>query len=174
MSAPPGNELAIQSELRSARCTRLEARTREREPEFTRMTPAERWLTSTPPLRKESAPRAIGLSTPSLMRLLDTCDAIRDEDANSAEQIAYMARLLVQTTLPHRDPGAIEVWVRRNGNFTLQITPGRTVASARTTSRRLGIPYGTYPRLIMTFLTTEAVRTRSPEVYLGRSLNSLH
>ncbi len=101
--------------------------------------------------------------------MLDTCDAIREEDAATAERMGFMARLLIQTTLPHRDPGAQEVWVRRNGDFTLQITPGRTVATGAADSRRLGIPFGTYPRLIMTFLATEAVRTRSPEIYLGRS-----
>jgi hypothetical protein len=101
--------------------------------------------------------------------MLDTCDAIREEDAATAERMGFMARLLIQTTLPHRDPGAQEVWVRRNGDFTLQITPGRTVATGTADSRRLGIPFGTYPRLIMTFLSTEAVRTRSPEIYLGRS-----
>ncbi|OFX20227.1 MAG: hypothetical protein A2V77_16615, partial [Anaeromyxobacter sp. RBG_16_69_14] len=113
--------------------------------------------------------KPIGLGTPALLRMLDTCDAIREEDAATAERMGFMARLLIQTTLPHRDPGAQEVWVRRNGDFTLQITPGRTVATGTADSRRLGIPFGTYPRLIMTFLTTEAVRTRSPEIYLGRS-----
>jgi hypothetical protein len=37
---------------------------------------------------------------------------------------AFMARQLVQVTLPHRDPGKVEAWQRTNGNLTLVIRPG--------------------------------------------------
>jgi hypothetical protein len=80
-----------------------------------------------------------------------------------------MARLLIQTTLPHRNPGSVPVWTRTNGNFTLQITPGYSLASSTRPSRPLGVPFGVYPRLVFTYLTSEAVRTRSSEVFLGRS-----
>ena len=33
------------------------------------------------------------------------------------------------------------------------------------------MPYGTYPRLIMAWMTTEAIRTQSPVLRLGRSLS---
>lgn len=169
MSASPWSDLATQRELPLGAPACATPAAGARQPEIS-LNSAEGALRGTPRERKGTTSRPIGLSTPSLLRLLDTCDAVRGEDAISAEQVGFMARLLVQTTLPHRDPGPVEVWVRRNGNFTLQITPGRTVASASARSRKLGVPYGTYPRLIVTFLTTEAVRTRSPEIYLGRSL----
>jgi hypothetical protein len=72
-----------------------------------------------------------------------------------------MARFLVQTTLPHRaHPGTR--YVRTDGNLTLSITDvGGT-----------GLPYGSYPRLILIWMTTEAVRTRSRELELGSSLSS--
>jgi hypothetical protein len=38
-------------------------------------------------------------------------------------------------------------------------------------SHAIGIPYGSVARLILLFLQTEAIRTGSPEVVLGRSLN---
>jgi len=36
----------------------------------------------------------------------------------------------------------------------------------------LGLPYGTYPRLILAYLATQAVKTQSPEIYLGKSFGS--
>jgi len=34
-----------------------------------------------------------------------------------------MARQLVQCTLPHSDPGNVQVWTRTNGHLTLAIRP---------------------------------------------------
>ena len=39
--------------------------------------------------------------------------------------------------------------------------------------RRVGLPYGSYPRLILAYLTTEAVRTKNPEIHLGATPNDL-
>jgi hypothetical protein len=115
--------------------------------------------------------RPIGLSSRRLVGLLDLRDETLERDASTADCIGYMARLLIQTTLPHRNPGNVPVWTRTNGNFTLQITPGYSLASASRPSRPLGIPFGVYPRLVFTYLTSEAVRTRSAEIYLGRSFS---
>lgn len=113
--------------------------------------------------------RPIGLSSRRLVGLLDLRDETLERDAAAAESIGYMARLLIQTTLPHRNPGSVPVWTRTNGNFTLQITPGYSIATPTRPTRPLGVPFGVYPRLVFTYLTSEAVRTRSPEVFLGRS-----
>ena len=37
---------------------------------------------------------------------------------------------------------------------------------------RFGLPYGSYPRLVLAWLTTEVVRTRSPELELGQTFSS--
>jgi len=39
--------------------------------------------------------------------------------------------------------------------------------------RRVGLPYGSYPRLLLAYLTTEAVRTKSPVIQLGATPNDL-
>ena len=36
----------------------------------------------------------------------------------------------------------------------------------------IGVPYGSLARMILLYLQTEAIRTRSPEVILGRSMNA--
>lgn len=84
-----------------------------------------------------------------------------------ATEAAYLARELVQCTLPHRNPGDVAVWVRRNGNFALGLQPGADLKSGGT----LGLPYGSIPRLILLWIVTEAVRTKSRHIKLGGTLN---
>lgn len=48
-------------------------------------------------------------------------------DRPTEKDTAYMARELVQCTLPHKNPGDQKpVWTRRNGSLTLAIQPGST------------------------------------------------
>jgi len=91
---------------------------------------------------------------------IETHFAIETEDAKSAGALGFMARALVIATMPYKDP-KIDVFKRENGNFRLRILAGYTG----------GIPYGIYPRLLLSWVTTEAVRTRSPVIELGDSLS---
>jgi hypothetical protein len=76
-------------------------------------------------------------------------------------EVGFSARLLVQATLPHSRPEpAVTEFKRSNGHVTVTITGRQDV----------GLPYGTYPRLLLAWVTTEAVRTKSPELELGDSL----
>ena len=102
--------------------------------------------------------------TPANLRLLRAADEIAG-DVPSDQEMAFMARQLVQTTLPHADPGAVPVWSRTNGNITLLIQQGY-----KANGEGVGHPYGTIPRLLMYWMTTEAVRTKSPRLILGDSL----
>ena len=86
-------------------------------------------------------------------------------DRPTDQDKAFLARQLVQTTLPHADPGNIPVWSRSNGNLTLTIQQG--YASNGTP---YGHPYGMIPRLLMYWMTTETTRTKSPRLELGRNL----
>jgi hypothetical protein len=76
-----------------------------------------------------------------------------------------MARILVQATLPHsrphKGPNPHE-FERVNGRFTLYMNAPPSV----------GLPYGSYPRLALAWLSTEAVRTRCPETELGPTFSS--
>jgi Plasmid encoded RepA protein len=85
------------------------------------------------------------------------------------QEVGYLARLFTQTSLPYRDPGDVPAWGRRNGNLVLVVQPGMTIDSEGV-PRPIGYPYGTVPRLVLTWLSTEAVRTKSPELVLGESL----
>lgn len=92
--------------------------------------------------------------------VIETHLAIESEDARSAGALGFMARALVIATMPYKDPKS-DVFKRENGNFHLRIVAGYEG----------GIPYGIYPRLLMSWLTTEAVRKQSPVIELGDSLS---
>ncbi len=82
------------------------------------------------------------------------------EEAN--QEVGFSARLLVQATMPHSKPKPEVFQFRRsNGIVTVNIC-GRM---------EYGLPYGTYPRLLLAWVTTEAVRTKSTELELGDSLS---
>lgn len=95
-------------------------------------------------------------------------DAVADIHANpDAVERAYMARQLVLCTMPHRDPGDVPVWTRTNGDITLVIA--RTGFDGKT-GTLVGYPYGTIPRLLLFWLTAEAVRTKKRRIELGSNL----
>jgi hypothetical protein len=81
------------------------------------------------------------------------------EEARQAGAIGYMARAMVLATLPHRRTTET-AFVRTNGIFRLVI-----MADPET-----GLPFGSIPRVLLSFLTTEVVRTQNLEVPLGNNL----
>jgi hypothetical protein len=88
--------------------------------------------------------------------------SVESSDALSAGALGFMPRVLVLTTLPHRRSASYRL-ERINGRHTLRLSAPRTV----------GLPYGSYARLLLAYLTTEAVRTKSPEIQLGANPNDL-
>lgn len=98
---------------------------------------------------------------PSQEQLIYDALAIEAEEAKKAGSLGFMARALVQATMPHSAKKGTE-FQRKNGAFTLTIL---------TPSAAGGIPYGSYPRLLMAWMTTEAVKTNSPHLELGESLS---
>jgi hypothetical protein len=97
--------------------------------------------------------------------VIDTHLAIEQEGAKSAGALGFMARALVIATMPYRDQKnedgtPKDSFTRTNGDFRLRIVAGS----------EKGIPYGIYPRLLMSWVTTEAVRRQSPVIELGDTL----
>lgn len=93
-------------------------------------------------------------------RIVNSALEIEATSAKEAGAIGYMARALVQATMPHRKcPGS--EFTRRNGSFTLSLLA----------PSHIGLPYGAIPRLLVAWVTTEAVRTRERQVVMGDSLS---
>ena len=86
---------------------------------------------------------------------------IEAEDAQQAGAVGFIARALTQATMPHKATSDNE-FTRQNGHFTLTMM----------SPRRVGLPYGSIPRLLVSWVTTEAVRTKSPVLELGPSLSA--
>jgi hypothetical protein len=73
----------------------------------------------------------------------------------------------VQCTLPHSNPGnKTPLWRRKNGTLTLSIQQGYDSV----TGDPVGFPYGVIPRLLLFWITTEALRTKDRRIDLGHSL----
>lgn len=113
-------------------------------------------------------------ATKAQMELLDAAAAIRE--APDAAERAFMARQLVLCTLPHTDPGNVDSWTRRTGNLALGIQSGVDFD----TGRKIGFPYGSIPRLVLLWITTEIQHTKNRSdltseekrtLQLGHSLN---
>jgi len=85
----------------------------------------------------------------------------------TTEDLAFIARELILCTLPHSDPKNSFLWSRTNGNLTLSI---KAVVNEKT-GKSYGIPYGIIPRLILVWIVTEIIRTKSRRLELGNRLS---
>ena len=73
----------------------------------------------------------------------------------------FLAQVLALCSLPRTNPGNRKEYKRVNGSYTLCM-------NAMVGSK---LPFGTNPRLILAWVCTEAVRTKSRDIVLGRSLS---
>ena len=83
--------------------------------------------------------------------------------SESDPDLGFMARMMALCSLPRTNPGNRKEYVRRNGPYTLVMNAGALTK----------LPYGNLPRLLLAWVCTEAVQTRSRELVLGRSLSEL-
>ena len=73
--------------------------------------------------------------------------------------LGFMARMMALCSLPRTNPGNRLRYVRQNGPYTLVMTAGG----------KTKLPFGSAPRLLLSWVSTEAVRTQSREIVLGHS-----
>ena len=102
------------------------------------------------------------LSTRRHFTRLDQVTQLVNASEADAE-LGYMARLLALCSLPRTNPGNRLRYVRRNGPYTLIMTATGTTAK---------LPFGNLPRLLLAYVTTEAVRTQSRVLVLEDSLSA--
>ncbi|MFC5357095.1 replication protein RepA [Azospirillum himalayense] len=90
--------------------------------------------------------------------------------ADDAMKRAFSYSGFALTAFPYKQIPATDSWEKVGHHVTLVIDPGSIRVRKRT--RRFGVPYGSYARLLMIYLQTEAVMTKSNVVPLGSSLRS--
>jgi len=76
-----------------------------------------------------------------------------------------------QTALPHRRLPDGDGWQIQSERTTLIVEPGMRPGPAGKPVP-VGVPYGSRARLILIYLQSEAIKTRSREVELGKSLRA--
>ena len=84
--------------------------------------------------------------------------------SDDAERMGFTYSGFALTSLPHKPPETT-TWRREGHNLTLVLQAG-----VDRNEKSLGLPYGSYARFILLFLQSEAIRTRSREIELGRSM----
>lgn len=110
----------------------------------------------TPTLDFGAAPTVRPKPEPRDKQLKDLL-AAREADPEAG----FITRLILLCSLPRTNPRGRIQYVRQNGPYSLIMTAGG--------SRKL--PYGNLPRLLLAWACTEAVRTQSRTLVLGRSLS---
>lgn len=117
-------------------------------------------------------------------KLYEEAKAIEALEAQEAKQLGFTTRSLVQTTLPHSKPmketkkseklrlknpdlkpeleeDKSSSFIRENGNAKLLVIPNPI----------LGLPYGNIPRILIAWLSTEAIRKKERQIQLGNNLS---
>jgi hypothetical protein len=95
---------------------------------------------------------------PRARRLIDVGEAISISRPASRE-IVFLAKSFVRFTLPHSQT-TLSTFLRVDGRLTATFSA----------PDHIGLPHGRWPRLILMYLTTQAVRTQSRVVRLDASM----
>jgi hypothetical protein len=90
-----------------------------------------------------------------------------DEDSS----VGFIYSGWTQAALPHKRLVDDAVWKISSEHVTLLVEPGRRAVDS-SEPEWVGVPYGSRARLILLFLQSEALRTNSREIELGRSLRA--
>jgi hypothetical protein len=88
--------------------------------------------------------------------------------ADESQRIGISYTGFCLTSLPHKRLPDDQTWEKKGHRVTLWVEPGRMKSRDKVVA--YGVPYGARARMILLYLQTQAVRTGSREVALGRSM----
>jgi hypothetical protein len=91
--------------------------------------------------------------------------------ASEETDIGFLYSGWAQAALPHKRQADDALWTVKNDRVTLVVQPGVRVIEDGPTVH-VGVPYGSRARLILLYLQSEALRTASRDIELGRSLHA--
>ena len=120
-------------------------------------------LNSSGPTQAAELARLSGAPT-----VFDRVSAVATEDPVPS----FLHSALCAMSLPVRRPtDDKQPIIRADGQYTLVITPKAVVQNVdgQRDLKILGVPYGSLPRVILIHIMTEAIRTNSRQVYLGKN-----
>ncbi len=85
-------------------------------------------------------------------------------------EIGFLYSGWAQAALPHKKLSDKAHWQVQTDRVILIVQPGMRILP-NGTAISIGVPYGSRARLILLYLQTEALKTKSREIKLGRSLH---
>lgn len=109
--------------------------------------------------------RAREMVAPNQRLLVDIAAEVM---ADETQKIGISYSGFCLTSLPHKKLPDDMTWEKKGHRVTLWVEPGRMKAKEKTLT--YGVPYGARARMILLYLQTQAIRTGSREVALGRSM----
>ena len=107
------------------------------------------------PVEKEPDPE-----NERIVKRVNEALAIQEQEAKEAGQLGYIGRVHTQATIPHSNWDPVTSFERQNGNFHLYVKA----------SESIGLPYGSMPRLLLIWMSTEVVFTAEPRLELGKNM----
>jgi hypothetical protein len=114
-----------------------------------------------PKKKKESSPLSKRQN-----QIINLAGELAEKTREEAGALGFMSRLLIMVNLPYKDPGKdCKNWHRKNGLVSIDVVSGYEDGIP------IGLPYGAYPRLILAYLITQAVKTQDPTIYLGKTFS---
>ena len=107
--------------------------------------------------------KALAKSSPQARHHFTKADQVNQlVSASEADpDLGFMARTMALCSLPRTNPGNQHQYKRKNGPFELVMIAGADNK----------LPFGNFPRLLLAWVSTEAVRTQSRLLVLGSSLS---
>ena len=107
--------------------------------------------------------KAIREASPQALHHFTRIDQVNQllEASEADPDLGFMARLMALCSLPRTNPGNRHQYKRVNGPYKLIMIAGGDNK----------LPFGNLPRLLLAWVCTEAVRTQSRELILGKSVS---
>ena len=109
---------------------------------------------------------ALREASPQARRGFTVADQVNELVAASEADpdLGFMARMMALCSLPRTNPGNRTQYKRANGPYTLYMTAGGGNK----------LPFGNLPRLLLAWVSTEAVKTRSQVLVVGTVARQVH
>jgi hypothetical protein len=96
-----------------------------------------------------------------------------DDEVDNKKRLSFQHTVFCQTGLPYRNPGdELREWKRQQGAVSLLVEAGQAQHPKTGEWVKLGLPWGTKPRLILAHLNTEALKSQSPVIEVEGSLSA--
>lgn len=101
-------------------------------------------------------------------RILESFLRVQEEEP----ELAFLHSALCAMSLPAKCPSDENApIIREDGKYALAINPKPVLqlVDGKPVMRSLGVPWGSYPRVALIYMLSEAVKNQSRDVYLGKN-----